>query len=809
MDAGNKAILKEIGIHCSVFLGYLAISWGMMFLTPENSFPPFCMAFGFSLATVILLGLKVLPALWIGGGIVGYFAFQQSIFIGSLYSLLLVFELAIISFAYKLKFKNYRETFSNVTNVFRYLFWLLGVALIPSSMIAVAAMTLVMENWTWEGFPLIWLHWWAAELLGLLIFTPFILTWFLPSQERMTLLRAVHAIIVYTAVFLTCYFIFSSEVALRSYPLAFLILPLLGWTTLKLGRFDGLCALLLTAILSTWGTQLGVGPFSGNLSGLESLFILQIYLFVMALTTLILIGLQQESNTALEMSKESEERLKVVLQNMPVMMQAFDAEDNIIVWNRECERVTGYSADFIKRSEDPLATLYPDPEKRKALLENFHFIEGDYRGIDEELFCSNKTKRTISWSNISKEMPIEGWAGWAIGVDITERLQAVDGFRRSENRLSSIWDSIKEAAIIFDGEGRISDLNPRFKELFDCEEREVIGTKVDHYLGEGVFENFLSEVHGLPPHDFQGEIIGQRADGKEIPLEFSFGSFLNGDQLNFMGILRDVTLRKNLEQLAIQNHQLVREQLEQVQAELVEKTRFAALGQISMNVAHELRNPLGAVKSATYYLKGKVPQDQEKWREFLQLIDDEIDVAAIYIESLLDFSNPPDPKKEVIYFGRAIREVVENIDAMNTEIQIDPAVEEVEIFADYQQLKTILQHLISNAIQAQDGEGKIFISTRMERGYHLIEIQDYGLRIQPDIVQQMFEPLFSTKPKGAGLGLSISRQFSQAHGGTLEYQHVEGKGACFTIKIPGKDAVVFQGNEELSMSDNRISDYIH
>ncbi|MBO0350462.1 PAS domain S-box protein [Phormidium pseudopriestleyi FRX01] len=137
----------------------------------------------------------------------------------------------------------------------------------------------------------------------------------------------------------------------------------------------------------------------------------------------------KEAETAL---KQREEYLRGILENMPVMMDAFDIEGNFIAWNRECERVTGYSANEIVGN--PLAgeLLYPISEERAAMVTEMVELDNHYRNWELELTAKDGSIKTVAWSNIAKQFPIPGWSGWGIGVDVSDRKQAENALRESE-----------------------------------------------------------------------------------------------------------------------------------------------------------------------------------------------------------------------------------------------------------------------------------------------------------------------------------------------------------------------------------------
>gem|GEM_PF-3176965 len=121
--------------------------------------------------------------------------------------------------------------------------------------------------------------------------------------------------------------------------------------------------------------------------------------------------------------EKSEQRLQTVLQKMPVMMNAFDENGNILIWNRECEKVTGFSAKEIAGNPDAMSLLYPDQSYRLKMMAEWKDRGNDYYDWEWDLSTKDGEKRTVSWSNISDRFPIAGWASWGFGIDITDHKQ--------------------------------------------------------------------------------------------------------------------------------------------------------------------------------------------------------------------------------------------------------------------------------------------------------------------------------------------------------------------------------------------------
>ncbi|WP_190759849.1 PAS domain S-box protein [Microcoleus sp. FACHB-68] len=122
--------------------------------------------------------------------------------------------------------------------------------------------------------------------------------------------------------------------------------------------------------------------------------------------------------------QQREEQLRQIVENMPVMMNALDASGITAVWNRESERVTGYSAQEIVGNAKAMELIYPDPAYRASMLTKWGELGNNYRNWECEITAKDGSAKTIAWSNISEEFPIPGWASWGIGVDVTDRKRA-------------------------------------------------------------------------------------------------------------------------------------------------------------------------------------------------------------------------------------------------------------------------------------------------------------------------------------------------------------------------------------------------
>jgi signal transduction histidine kinase len=221
-----------------------------------------------------------------------------------------------------------------------------------------------------------------------------------------------------------------------------------------------------------------------------------------------------------------------------------------------------------------------------------------------------------------------------------------------------------------------------------------------------------------------------------------------------------------------------------VKGELVRQTRLAAIGQIAASIAHELRNPLGAITNAAFYLGRREQPWDPKATEHLGIIVQEVQRSDRIIDDLLEMSRPKVAAKEHRDLGAVLHETFARLrGGARVELEVDLVPEPFFIEADGGQLRQVLANLITNAIQAMGSAGRIRVRARRGKDFDVMTFEDDGPGVPDEIRESIFEPLFTTKSKGTGLGLSICRQILDRHGGTIEVKRASG-GAVFEIRLP-------------------------
>jgi PAS domain S-box-containing protein len=384
------------------------------------------------------------------------------------------------------------------------------------------------------------------------------------------------------------------------------------------------------------------------------------------------------------------------------------------------------------------------------------------------------------------------------GRDVTEQTLAQEALKDSEERFRDFASTAADWFWETDSELRFSYVSENHARIIGRENSEFLGkSRIDAY-GNSVAKNMAGwqqhavDMRARRPYAMNIELI--RADGSPLiiydqgkPLFDAKGTFLG-----YRGIGRDITDRV-LTERELKRHQhsleeLVAERtrkLEATQKELLQQERLATIGRLVATVSHELRNPLGAVRNAAFYLKRKAPQGVPHWTEQLQIIDKEINAADKIISDLLETTRAKVPVMKNFELARLVKQVFESCRGDHrVEFKYFSDPDDLWLAADRDHLRQVLLNLVTNSIHALRNGGTIVISARQEATRNVVRVRDDGPGIPDEHHEQIFEPLFTTKSKGNGLGLWISKEIVERHGGSLELSPDTHSGTSFEISLP-------------------------
>jgi signal transduction histidine kinase len=231
-------------------------------------------------------------------------------------------------------------------------------------------------------------------------------------------------------------------------------------------------------------------------------------------------------------------------------------------------------------------------------------------------------------------------------------------------------------------------------------------------------------------------------------------------------------------------------ELHSAQESLVRREKLAMLGQLAGGVGHELRNPLGVMTNAIYYLLMVLKEAPVDVKEYLGILRTQIALSEKIIGDLLDFARVKQPQLETVPVEKILREQIERVGDLNgVKLVEDIAPGLPPVRVDRVQIGQVVLNLFTNALQAIEGNnGKggtlKVLARRGSNGYVRVEVSDNGVGMTPSQLDKIFEPLFTTKARGIGLGLAVSRSLIQANGGAITATSEEGKGSTLSIDLP-------------------------
>ena len=343
----------------------------------------------------------------------------------------------------------------------------------------------------------------------------------------------------------------------------------------------------------------------------------------------------------------------------------------------------------------------------------------------------------------------------------------------SEARLRSILESAVDGIVVIDAHGRIETFNPAAERLFGYTASEVRGQNVamlmpapyrdehDQYMA-----NYLAtgkaKIIGIGR-----EVTGRRKDGSTFPLHLAVGEMSIGGERKFTGFLHDLSARVKVE------------------GQLREQAALVRLGEMAAVIAHEVKNPLAAIRGAIQVI-GKRLTPASREAVVVGDIIARIDALNQLVNDLLLFARPPRPNPAAFDLSVLLSTTASLMgeDAAHRDVQVAVSGASPMVLADANLLKIVFLNLFINSAHAMRGKGVITVSVTTEDGSCEIAVSDTGPGISPEIRDKLFTPFVTTKSRGTGLGLSTVKRLVEAHDGYVRVDCPPAGGTTITIVLP-------------------------
>ncbi|HZW24079.1 MAG TPA: PAS domain S-box protein [Gallionella sp.] len=535
-------------------------------------------------------------------------------------------------------------------------------------------------------------------------------------------------------------------------------------------------------------------------------------------------------------------KLSLVVEQSPNSIVITDLDANLEYVNEAFVRATGYSREEAIGQNPRILHSGKNP---RAIYDEMwaHLTRGEtWRG---ELI--NRRKDGSEYVEAILVSPVRDTGGrtthyLAIKEDITERKRVEQALLESEQKFRVMTASAQDAIAMVDNDGNVSFWNAAAEKIFGYAAEEVIGRELHQLLAPPRYREAYLAGFSHFRQTGEGDVIGKtldlaalHKDGHEFPVELSLSAVNIGGKWQAIGIMRDITERKqgearaaaNYESVAAMNAQLLEsnKQLEQAKSQLLQSEKMAAIGLLAAGVAHEINNPVGYVNSnlgtlekyladifviidkyeAAEAVQGKDSQLLAELRQFKTKVDFNFlrqDIKSLIAEShqglerikkiirdLKDFSRSDVDEQWVwadVHHGLdTTLNVVWNELKYKCEV-VKEYGDLPEIWCLPSQLNQVFMNLLVNAAQAIEVRGRITIRTGAEGERVWIEVSDTGKGISPENIPRLFDPFFTTKPVGlgTGLGLSVSYKIVEKHHGKIEVHSEPGKGSTFRVWLP-------------------------
>jgi two-component system sensor kinase FixL len=371
-----------------------------------------------------------------------------------------------------------------------------------------------------------------------------------------------------------------------------------------------------------------------------------------------------------------------------------------------------------------------------------------------------------------------------------ERPGMASALEAAEARLRSVLQTVPDAMIIIDEQGRIESLSATAERLFGYPLAEAAGQNISLLMPSPDRENhdlYLKRYLATGERRIIGIgriVVGQRKDGTTFPMHLTVGELRSAERHYFTGFIRDLT-----------EQQLTESRLKELQSEVTHMSRYTALGEMASTLAHEINQPLTAIsnylKGCQRLLAGVESQTAPVLRDALGKAADQALRAGHIIRRLREFvaRGESEPRTEslakLLEDASTLALIGARENGVSVAFRLDSKADLV--FADRIQVQQVLVNLIRNAIESMAegaNERRLEVTTlAAEQGTVEIAVSDTGPGLAPEIARHLFQPFMTTKRKGMGLGLSICRTIVEAHGGKIWVEDRPGGGTIFRFTL--------------------------
>lgn len=382
------------------------------------------------------------------------------------------------------------------------------------------------------------------------------------------------------------------------------------------------------------------------------------------------------------------------------------------------------------------------------------------------------------------------WSIWQLRRQLLRRQTAEQALRHETQFRKAMEDSLLTGLRARDLSGKVTYVNPSFCQMVGFDADELIGRMPPMPYWDPELLDRTQEIHnlilagGAPREGVELQL--RRKDGSRIDAMIFEAPLIDseGRHAGWMGSVLDITEQKRA-------REFTRQQEERLQA----TARLVTMGEMASTLAHELNQPLAAISSYNSGCLNRLADDDidvAELRDIHEKIARQAKRAGEIVRRVHAFVRRSEPKRELVDPGVILRDAVAlmeaDINKRAMSVQLDLADRLPDIEADPLMIEQVIVNLVRNAMDAMRDNPRdrrtVMISTREEGGHYVIRVTDQGVGIPPDIAQRLFEPFYTTKQEGMGMGLNICRSIAELHHGRLGFETRPDAGTVFILSLP-------------------------
>lgn len=365
--------------------------------------------------------------------------------------------------------------------------------------------------------------------------------------------------------------------------------------------------------------------------------------------------------------------------------------------------------------------------------------------------------------------------------------------KTADQTYRSLIEEMQEGAVMLSHDNTILYCNCSFGDMVKKPINKLMGTNIQNLILPTHLQNFLNLLRrGRKGTGKQvAQVTVQADDGTLIPTQMSADTLEIENSKTTYVVVTDLTMHMQ-EDLKTYTDQLEKA-VEEKTRELKNAERMIAIGQTAGMVGHDIRNPLQTIIGELFLARGELNQMQDSsskqhMKEALEVIEEQATYINKIVTDLQDFAKPVIPQIQQVNIENLVKDILKTIKIPNTittSINIQKGI--TDLLIDPSMTQRILTNLLINAVQAIQEKGEIAIAVSRQKQHVSITVADTGAGIPDEFKPNIFRPLFTTKARGQGFGLSVVKRLVEAQNGEITFQSESGKGTTFAIKLPAQN----------------------